>query len=86
MRQALLQVVTALSQKAGHVPYRSSKLTHYLKDSIGGNCRTLLVACAWSEVSLQLASDHCILGASLVITIDLLPEHDVVIVVIGEVA
>ena len=52
MRQALLQAVMALSQKAGHVPYRSSKLTHYLKDSIGGNCRTLLVACAWSEVSL----------------------------------
>eukprot|EP00340_Litonotus_pictus_P000680 CAMPEP_0170523966 /NCGR_PEP_ID=MMETSP0209-20121228/9427_1 /TAXON_ID=665100 ORGANISM="Litonotus pictus, Strain P1" /NCGR_SAMPLE_ID=MMETSP0209 /ASSEMBLY_ACC=CAM_ASM_000301 /LENGTH=714 /DNA_ID=CAMNT_0010812411 /DNA_START=79 /DNA_END=2223 /DNA_ORIENTATION=- len=27
-----------------HVPYRQSKLTHILKDSIGGNCRTVMVA------------------------------------------
>eukprot|EP00891_Asterochloris_glomerata_P001294 jgi/Astpho2/1294/e_gw1.00024.25.1_t len=32
-----------------HVPYRSSKLTHFLKDSIGGNCQTLLVSCIWSD-------------------------------------
>ena len=41
----------ALSKKGGqHVPYRSSKLTHLLKDSIGGNCQTRLIACIWPDV------------------------------------
>ena len=33
----------ALASGATHVPYRDSKLTHMLADSIGGNCRTTLV-------------------------------------------
>ncbi|KAK9906503.1 hypothetical protein WJX75_003012 [Coccomyxa subellipsoidea] len=46
----LEQVIMALSEKSTkHVPYRSSKLTHFLKDSIGGNCRTRLIACIWSD-------------------------------------
>ncbi len=54
-----LQVIIALSKKnAKHVPYRSSKLTHFLKDSIGGNCQTLLVACIWSEVTLTTPMLH----------------------------
>eukprot|EP01023_Acetabularia_acetabulum_P016698 TRINITY_DN18255_c0_g1_i4.p1 TRINITY_DN18255_c0_g1~~TRINITY_DN18255_c0_g1_i4.p1 ORF type:complete len:693 (+),score=147.99 TRINITY_DN18255_c0_g1_i4:204-2081(+) len=46
----LEQVIVALSSKREkHVPYRSSKLTHFLKDSIGGNCKTTLVACCWGN-------------------------------------
>eukprot|EP01025_Chloroclados_australasicus_P019901 TRINITY_DN20933_c0_g1_i2.p1 TRINITY_DN20933_c0_g1~~TRINITY_DN20933_c0_g1_i2.p1 ORF type:complete len:926 (+),score=77.13 TRINITY_DN20933_c0_g1_i2:189-2966(+) len=46
----LEQVIVALSSRRDqHVPYRSSKLTHYLKDSIGGNCKTTLVACCWGN-------------------------------------
>lgn len=46
-----VQIVLALSKKGSqHVPYRSSKLTHFLKDSIGGNCQTRLIACIWSDV------------------------------------
>ncbi|CAM9387160.1 unnamed protein product, partial [Choristocarpus tenellus] len=46
----LEQCVVALSRKTtGHVPYRQSKLTNVLKDSLGGNCNTLLLACIWGE-------------------------------------
>ena len=43
----LEQTVLALSEQAGHVPYRSSKLTHLLKDALGGNCKTVLIANVW---------------------------------------
>ena len=44
------QVVIALSEKnRDHVPYRQSKLTYMLKDSIGGNSRTSMIANIWPE-------------------------------------
>eukprot|EP01084_Bolivina_argentea_P101281 181621_1 len=39
------QVISALSENKKHVPYRDSKLTHILKDSLGGNCKTTLIVC-----------------------------------------
>ncbi|KAL6783888.1 KIN4 [Auxenochlorella protothecoides x Auxenochlorella symbiontica] len=38
-------VISALSEGKPHVPYRNSKLTRMLQDSLGGNSRTLMVAC-----------------------------------------
>ncbi|XP_042330465.1 kinesin-like protein KIF9 [Sceloporus undulatus] len=46
----LEQVIIALSdQNREHVPFRQSKLTYILKDSLGGNCNTVLVANICSE-------------------------------------
>ena len=38
-------VIRALGEKARHIPYRDSKLTRHLKDSLGGKSRTLMIAC-----------------------------------------
>ena len=46
----LEQVVVALADRnRDHVPYRQSKLTNVLKDSLGGNSKTLLVANIWGQ-------------------------------------
>ena len=42
-------VVGSTDKKRDHVPYRQSKLTNMLKNSIGGNCYTILVANVWPE-------------------------------------
>lgn len=39
---ALGNVVRTLASGTGHVPYRNSKLTHALSDSIGGDSKTLM--------------------------------------------
>ncbi|KAF7654895.1 hypothetical protein LDENG_00063410 [Lucifuga dentata] len=44
---ALGNVINALADpksKTTHIPYRDSKLTRLLKDSLGGNCRTVMIA------------------------------------------
>ncbi|XP_060065078.1 kinesin-like protein KIF18A [Ylistrum balloti] len=43
---ALGNVINALADTKykGHVPYRDSKLTRLLKDSLGGNCQTVMIA------------------------------------------
>lgn len=44
-------VVNALASKSLHVPYRDSKLTRILQDSLGGNSRTsLIICCSPSEL------------------------------------
>ncbi|KRX04254.1 P-loop containing nucleoside triphosphate hydrolase [Pseudocohnilembus persalinus] len=48
----LEQVVVALSERnREHIPYRQSKLTNLLKDSIGGHCKTIMIANVWPEES-----------------------------------
>lgn len=72
----LEQTIIALADRREHVPYRQSKLTHALKDSIGGNCNTVLVANIYGEAgqvdetlsTLRFASRmKCIPAESVVI-------------------
>jgi hypothetical protein len=49
---ALGQCVFALSQKKkGHIPYRNSKLTRVLRDSLEGNSDVILIACMSPSLS-----------------------------------
>ncbi|MPC33428.1 Kinesin-like protein KIF18A [Portunus trituberculatus] len=41
---ALGNCINALADGQRHIPYRDSKLTRLLKDSLGGNCRSVMIA------------------------------------------
>lgn len=47
----LEQVVVAVGNRKAHVPHRSSKLTAVLRESLGGNTKTVMVANVWPEVT-----------------------------------
>lgn len=54
----LEQCIVALSSKdPRHIPYRQTKLTNVLKDSLGGNSNTLMFACIWVRPCWRLAVD-----------------------------
>ncbi|CDK27337.1 unnamed protein product [Kuraishia capsulata CBS 1993] len=51
---ALGNVINALTDGSRHVPYRNSKLTRILQESLGGNsCTTLIVNCSPSSIQEQ---------------------------------
>jgi hypothetical protein len=48
----LEMVIVALNEKKGgrvHIPYRNSMMTSVLRDSLGGNCKTVMVATCSAE-------------------------------------
>jgi hypothetical protein len=55
----LAQVISALEKNSAHIPYRNSILTSILRDSLGGDCRTVMVAnlsTDWSNFRESLAT------------------------------
>ncbi|EFX74314.1 hypothetical protein DAPPUDRAFT_129226 [Daphnia pulex] len=51
---ALGNCINALAEGRRHVPYRDSKLTRLLQDSLGGNCKTVMIAAVSpSSVTLE---------------------------------
>jgi kinesin family protein 11 len=47
-------VITALVEGQGHVPYRDSKLTRLLRDSLGGKTKTCIIATIAPTVQCQV--------------------------------
>ena len=44
--------IKSLTENKGHIPFRDSKLTFFLKESLGGNSKTALI-CTASKLSLH---------------------------------
>ncbi|KAF2288288.1 hypothetical protein GH714_005823 [Hevea brasiliensis] len=54
---ALGDVISSLAQKSAHVPYRNSKLTQLLQDSLGGQAKTLMF--------VHISPEHEALGETI---------------------
>jgi kinesin family protein C2/C3 len=54
---ALGDVIQSLAQKTSHIPYRNSKLTHLLQDSLGGDSKTLMIVQV-SPATIDLGQAH----------------------------
>lgn len=50
------RVITALVEGQGHVPYRDSKLTRLLRDSLGGRTKTCIIATVAPTVQCQVST------------------------------
>lgn len=55
----LEQVIVALSEKhRSHIPYRNSMMTSVLRDSLGGNCMTTMIAtCAVDKRNIEVTQN-----------------------------
>ena len=79
----LQRVIEALSKRKKHVPYKESKLTHVLQDSLGGNCKTILLVAASPHIfnrqetinSLDFGKRCKLIKNKAVINIHVTPKH-----------
>ncbi|KAJ8619463.1 hypothetical protein MRB53_027992 [Persea americana] len=68
---ALGDVIAALAQKNSHVPYRNSKLTQLLQDSLGGQAKTLMFVHVSPEVNAVGETISTLKFAERVATVEL---------------
>ncbi|KAG4402892.1 hypothetical protein GLYMA_02G302800v4 [Glycine max] len=68
---ALGDVISALAQKSPHIPYRNSKLTQVLQDSLGGHAKTLMFVHINPEVTALGETISTLKFAERVATIEL---------------
>eukprot|EP00900_Chrysochromulina_parva_P013648 jgi/Chrpa1/22284/Chrysochromulina_OHIO_Genome00020865-RA len=68
---ALGNCITALADKnrKGHVPFRDSKMTRLLKDSLGGNCRTVRIAYVYDTVRIAYVYECMLIDSLLISTV-----------------
>jgi hypothetical protein len=59
------RVITALVEGLGHVPYRDSKLTRLLRDSLGGRTKTCIIATIAPTVQCQVRCRKQAMSAGL---------------------
>jgi kinesin family member 5 len=71
-------VIYALSEKGrNHIPYRDSKLTYLLQDSLGGNARTIIIATINSRADCYSESLNTLKFAGRAIQIKNIPKINV---------
>lgn len=72
---ALADVLGALSERRGHIPYRNSKLAHMLQDALGKECpleELTAVPCSCGE---QAPPGHTSCGDLLALGSVVCPQH-----------
>ena len=79
----LQRVIESLSKRKKHVPYKESKLTHVLQDSLGGNCKTTLLIASSPHIfnraetvnSLDFGKRCKLIKNKAVVNLHVTPKH-----------
>jgi kinesin family protein C1 len=74
---ALTGVIEKLQEKSEHIPYRNSKLTYLLRNSLGGDSKTLAIVCCSPQQEHFQESHSSIRFAAKASKVELKNENEV---------